>query len=869
MSTASMGGATRFLMLLATPIPPRCPSLLRLARLHRRRRRHLRHLSPLPSLSLHRHILSASADYSLPLGIKCSSRHFHAQSNAVRDDRFSDSAHPWPEWLNFVRSLSAGGYFGTGGSAAAAARGIRGEAEFLAGVELQEEFVRAAEAGLAYARDRPHLLRALSKRDIDVLVENGAPFLFKNADDSIRKLRAFMSADEVGTVDGNKAQTIDLMRFILSYACSPLTPEKSYFSNQIFIASVRNLLQEMANLSHTPPSNFAGSLESQFSGGYGQVPRPRGPNIEMKRGDWICPRCNFMNFARNVKCLECEEARPKGHLTGREWECPQCDFLNHGRNQVCLRCECKHPGQMSSTVPSGFGSGHGTVDDANKVDIERRLAANEEKAQRWFKKVSQLDSTSDVNSAMTDEDFPEIMPLRKGVNRFVVSTKKTPLDRRLANAQNRSNLTSEVTPNVDDNRSWDANKRFDSPFSNSPSPQQGQPGGNNSGYVAFRPLPDDMFAKKPGISETEADNMVTGGAASLASNAREQGSSTSGVNVTGKSGAGLPPSHGPVIETESQDKERGGEEKSERWFRRIAELHDARDLPSAVPDQDFSETMPVCKGENRFTVGRMKDRSLTSPTYKRRAAMEQASKSNFVPFVPFPPGYFAKKENQQPDWENATDKASLEMASTLASPKKLPLEANDSSLMPHNGTVQSMENRQIDSGNWNMKPPVENLTPNSLTMRKGTHNVGMLQDLSNPQTSSGSSGGAGLFKDGRDTRETTNQVSSSRQPSESFNVREHWRGKSLEGSAVKEPDPLDMSEEAKAERWFRRVAQIKDISELSQIPDEDFPSIMPMRKGVNRFVVSKRKTPLERRLTSSQYRRNLPVVTSDPVKNEE
>ncbi|KAL0383304.1 UNVERIFIED_CONTAM: Zinc finger protein VAR3, chloroplastic [Sesamum calycinum] len=100
------------------------------------------------------------------------------------------------------------------------------------------------------------------------------------------------------------------------------------------------------------------------------------------------------------------------------------------------------------------------------------------------------------------------------------------------------------------------------------------------------------------------------------------------------------------------------------------------------------------------------------------------------------------------------------------------------------------------------------------------------------------------------------------------NIRSSWTGKSLEGSAVKEPDPLDMSEEAKAERWFKRVAQIKDISELSQIPDEDFPSIMPMRKGVNRFVVSKRKTPLERRLTSQQYRRNLPIVSSVPVKKE-
>ncbi|XP_030518086.1 zinc finger protein VAR3, chloroplastic-like isoform X2 [Rhodamnia argentea] len=793
-----MGGATRFLMFLAAPLPQRCPSFPRLARLHHHCRQP-RHLSSLTSRTLHHHILGASTHRLLPLRIKSSSQQFHAQANAVRDDRFSDAAHPWPEWLNLIRSLSAGGYMRKEGLGVVAARGIGGEAEFVAGVELQEEFLRAAEAGLAFASDRPHLLRALSKRDIEVVVENGAPFLFRNADDSIRKMRAFMSGEEVGIVDGDKAQTIDLMRFILSYACSPTTPEKSDFGNRNLIASVRNLLQEMANPSNfAPPLNFAGSLENQFSGGYGQIPRPRRPDIEMKRGDWICPRCSFMNFARNMKCLECEEARPKRQLTGREWECPQCDFFNYGRNQVCLKCECKRPGEISSTVPSGFGLSRGTVENDNKIDFERRLAANAGKAPSLFNKVSQVDGTTGIYSAIADEDFPETMPPRQGMTR--------------------SNLTADGTPNIDDNRTWNANKRLDSPFSKSSSPQQGQTRGNNSGYVPFVPLPADMFAKKPTNSETASDNLVTDGAASLASNARNQGSSVSGINFSGKSGAGQLSSCEPVIHTESQD---GGEENSERWFRRIAELHDARDLPSATSDEHFPETMPMHKRENRSAVGRMKDHTLTSPTYKRRAATEQG---------------------------------------------ELPLEANDSSSMLPNRNEQPMENQHIDGGSLNIKPPVENSTQNSSTMTKGANNIGTLQDFGNHQTSSRS--GVGSFQAGRDTRERTNLVSSSRQPSESLNVREQWRGKSLEGSAVKEPNPLDMSEEAKAERWFRRVAQIKDISELSQIPDEDFPSIMPMRKGVNRFVVSKRKTPLERRLTSSQYRRNLPVVTSEPVKNE-
>ncbi|KAH7850399.1 hypothetical protein Vadar_032281 [Vaccinium darrowii] len=80
------------------------------------------------------------------------------------------------------------------------------------------------------------------------------------------------------------------------------------------------------------------------------------------------------------------------------------------------------------------------------------------------------------------------------------------------------------------------------------------------------------------------------------------------------------------------------------------------------------------------------------------------------------------------------------------------------------------------------------------------------------------------FLEKREIESTDLTGSSTKQPG---SVWSGWTGNSLEGSAVQEPDPLDMSEEAKAQR----------------------------------FVVSKRKTPLERRLTFLQYRRNLPVVS--------
>ncbi|KAK4424646.1 hypothetical protein Salat_1658200 [Sesamum alatum] len=63
----------------------------------------------------------------------------------------------------------------------------------------------------------------------------------------------------------------------------------------------------------------------------------------MKKGDWLCPKCDFMNFAKNTVCLQCDAKRPKRQLLPGEWECPQCNFLNYRRNTACFHCEHKRP----------------------------------------------------------------------------------------------------------------------------------------------------------------------------------------------------------------------------------------------------------------------------------------------------------------------------------------------------------------------------------------------------------------------------------------------------------------------------------------------------------------------------------------------
>ncbi|XP_021807029.1 zinc finger protein VAR3, chloroplastic [Prunus avium] len=892
-----MGGASnRFFTLLSTttsttyPFPlHRFPSLL--LRLSRRSKPPIFPSSSLSFLS-HSHFLSShssSSSFHLPLN---SSRHFYSHSHSSVSAAYPSSAesspfpalHPWPEWSHLFNSVSASGYDGT-----------NGQDEFTeAARDFPEDFMRAATVFLAFARARAGLLRLLSRRDLEVVVENGTPFLFRNGDDSARRMRLFLSQGDTHALDIDKAQTVDLMRFLLSYASNPLfsSEKNNIYNSEILESSVRTLLGEMSKLcySSAPESNSIGPVQGHSLDNYGEPLRPSGKTIEMKRGDWICQRCNFMNFARNMKCLECEEARPKRQLTGGEWECPQCDFFNYGRNTVCLRCDCKRPGEVSlRSSKTSLSIGYDNVGDKNKADIDSRLAANEEKAQRWFSKISQLDSSSDMNSVVSDEDFPEIMPLRKGVNRFVVSTRKTPLERRLANAQYPKNLDNDSNHEGKDLQTGSGNKSLgttanltlneilgrasisesnststnpgqkvgtDSPssISSSVGSEYGHPRGGDSSYAQFVPLPADTFSKPENLSMEESGNFLR--------NKNESGKSDS-----------MQRSEKPPKQAGSRDEESDQADKSERWFKRVAELHDVTDLASAISDEDFPEIMPMRKGENRFVVSKKKDRSLTSPAYKRRTSTEQASNANYVPFVPFPPDYFAKNNTTQTDGTDLTNKTVHETTPTMIqdNPPDNLLDPRPGKL--NSGHVQQMENEKSSMASWNPGSSGENLVDDKTGL--------MTDSVYGPPTggnsalhfASSSTDNMDRLNSGSSGKANSNQTASltgnSPQESNKQNIGQSWTGKSLEGSAVKEPDPLDMSEEAKAERWFKRVAQIKDISELSQIPDEDFPSIMPMRKGVNRFVVSKRKTPLERRLTSPQYRKNLPIVSSDPTKKND
>ncbi|KAL3533307.1 hypothetical protein ACH5RR_006828 [Cinchona calisaya] len=810
-----MGGASRFIMLLTAPFSPllnRFSSPIFLRPITRRLSTTTRHLTfSSPTSHIHHVILLPHIKSSL------SHRQLHAHAlnshSETTSSPYKVDHHPWPEWSHLINTiLSSQGNL----SPAAEDRGILPEDAFVVSEEkeLSDKFIGAASVCLAFSRARPNLLRLLSMRDIEVIVTNGTPFLFESALDTARRMRAYLGIEGGNVLESDTANTVDIMKYILSYASDPSMPSEynNLCSGELVESSLRYLIRQMTDVSFGDPALKRPASEHQLHAGNEHTPKHLGQNVEMKRGDWICPKCSFMNFARNFKCLECEEPRPKRQLTGREWQCPQCNFFNYGRNLVCLRCDCKRPGEAAANNVHNM-SGLG--------DMDVRVTEDEEKVNRWFNKVSEPDHANDLSNAAVNEVFPEIMTLRKGENRFVVSTRKTPLERRQANSQSGNSMGG--ISEGDTSQSPGTNKAFDS---------------------SMRQSLDQILGHSSPVSGIGDHSNANEENVEINSSALFPGSSPleyrENVDLYGKSEG----------QTDKQNKDKEQAEKSEKWFQTMSELHSVKDLPSAISDEDFPEIMPTRKGDNRFVVSKKKDRSLTALACKREAAVEHAGNSKFVPFVPFPPGHFARKDTPAPeDIKSSSNPLTETYSSSSMADNFLEKLGDARHWVPKSNAVQETESQERSSGDWssqfsgNLGPTLDgNSKQNSFTSQAIRNDSGYSSEQ--------------------------NVVTGGSPQLPNQNVRTGWTGKSLEGSAVKESDPLDMSEEAKTERWFRRVAQIKDISELSQIPDEDFPSIMPQRKGVNRFVVSKRKTPLERRLTTPKYKKNLPTVSSDPTKKD-
>ncbi|KAH6800801.1 hypothetical protein C2S52_001265 [Perilla frutescens var. hirtella] len=277
------------------------------------------------------------------------------------------SAHPWPEWVNFVDQLKAKGYISQ--NAVAAENGDERAA-------LYRDVKLVKDACLSFARDRFDIFKSLPSSDIQSVVEKGCPNVFRKSVNSAKRLRAHLHLDEgdacsscslrrscdrayvLLTESESGARTVDVVRILLSFALDPLVygeVENKPPGRELYELSARRLLSMLVKLGETAPDPDLpkpASVDHQRKKPSLNLSDSESSKIiDMKPGDWVCSECSFMNFARNTRCLKCKENGPNGTFTGGDgvemkkgdWNCPQCNFMNFARNARCLKCRANGP----------------------------------------------------------------------------------------------------------------------------------------------------------------------------------------------------------------------------------------------------------------------------------------------------------------------------------------------------------------------------------------------------------------------------------------------------------------------------------------------------------------------------------------------
>ncbi|XP_050373687.1 zinc finger protein VAR3, chloroplastic-like [Argentina anserina] len=379
-------------------------------------------------------------------------------------------SHPWREWVDLMELLLRRGYF-------------QGEENpFRNGQVGPKESNRIRTACLNFARDRSGLLRLLSRKDVQIIAGYGCLSIDRKVVNSGKRLRAHVGIDEgdvcsscslrgdcerayVKAREDEGGRTVDVMRFLLTHGLDPRTEtvgNKASLNRKVK-ESVRRLLKEMVEYStekldaNLPESTTLKRVETSQNNA---VPQEKcNLNVPMKQGDWICPKCNFLNFARNVKCLrcdglfqerlaklredqdhlplkkgdwicekcnflnfakngrclQCKEKPPKRELNPGEWECDSCNYVNFRKNMLCLKCDHKRPNTCAEPVREDGGYHRSNRVSFGDIDVNDRSNSGQGRhgqirgAGRWRFVVAENDDCSHQNSSDKKSrfvDFP-------------------------------------------------------------------------------------------------------------------------------------------------------------------------------------------------------------------------------------------------------------------------------------------------------------------------------------------------------------------------------------------------------------------------------------------------------------------------------
>jgi len=124
------------------------------------------------------------------------------------------------------------------------------------------------------------------------------------------------------------------------------------------------------------PEGTKAALEAGLAAGFG--------GIMEKPGDWYCPGCADLQFARNQECRKCGTANPDPEASAQaassagngvsekpgDWYCPGCNDLQFARNQQCRKCGTPNPDptQTMAIAMANGASGGGKGKDMKPGD---------------------------------------------------------------------------------------------------------------------------------------------------------------------------------------------------------------------------------------------------------------------------------------------------------------------------------------------------------------------------------------------------------------------------------------------------------------------------------------------------------------------
>lgn len=297
-------------------------------------------------------------------------------SEVGKKGKEAELVHPWPEWIELMERLVQQNYFdhkrrdenrmmrGVGFDVS----NVGDEVSDDAGIDFRD-YKTVQLACINFGKDRFDILRSMSRQDIQILVGYGCPTTDKKVVFSAKLLRKRVHLDEgdvcsscslrstcslayLLTNKEDEARTIDVMRVLTIYGfdyVNGCVGNKGLLKQKSVKTVARKLLHEVVKLSAVPiDPNLPPPVIKKAPPKVKQPPPPPKKrvgrdDIEMKKGDWLCTKCDFMNFAKNTVCLQCDAKRPKRQLLPGEWECPECNFLNYRRNMACFHCDCKRP----------------------------------------------------------------------------------------------------------------------------------------------------------------------------------------------------------------------------------------------------------------------------------------------------------------------------------------------------------------------------------------------------------------------------------------------------------------------------------------------------------------------------------------------